>query len=177
MSGIKDLVQLKMEKRLLQEQLKNNRNEAKTLTSILDGKRHHKASSLYADALPLDYTIKIGDKTLHDLRPTPSKIKAIPIASRKSIEEIEPVTIPFGGEMERIRHQHLRRTVGKREVNRLHKENAVVEEKKKLNADMKKKHNPKIPPSLFPNRYARGELPCIIEHGTKGLIYYILVSV
>ena len=27
---------------------------------------------------------------------------------------------------------------------------------------------PSVPPSFLPNRYARGELPCTIEHGTSG---------
>ncbi len=71
--------------------------------------------------------------------------------------------------MERIRHQHLRRTIGKREVNRQHQLVTRQEERKKRTEGMKYTRI-KIPESMFPNRYTRGELPCAIEHGVRGTI-------
>ena len=168
-AGVRDLVALKMQKKLLQAQLAQNKVATKELNAVVDKKSRNRHSSLYKEAPSIESTMKVkGDITLADLRPIHRGVKAIPKPPPRDIDDIDPSPIPFGSNLERIRHQHIRRTVGKVEISKLRKI-----KKEKLEAkEAKKKQAPvgiRIPASMFPNRYTRGELPCTIEHGVRGL--------
>ena len=167
-SGVRDIVALKMQKKLIEAQLDHVKSETKKLNSIVDSKTRNKKSSLYIEAPPVESTMRVkGGMTLADLRPVQRSSKVVPKPPPPDIDDIEPCPIPQGGNLERIRHQHIRRTIGKVEIRRLEKIKKEKAEKK----ETKKKLAPagiKIAPSMFPNRYLRGELPCTIEHGVKG---------
>jgi hypothetical protein len=172
MSGVKDLVELKLQKKMLENQLTKNRKQAGALVEVLQMKSQSKDSTMFAGRPPLDSIIKVGDKTLHDLRPTEYHLKARPKPTRRNVEDIEPSPIPFGGNLERIRHQHIRRTVCQRVISKQTKLEETKEQKQKLKQDLKPA-TVKVPASMFPNRYTRGELPCIIEHGVKGFLSWV----
>mmetsp|Transcript_16382 Transcript_16382/g.24694 ORF Transcript_16382/g.24694 Transcript_16382/m.24694 type:complete len:345 (+) Transcript_16382:196-1230(+) len=167
--GINDLVQLKMEKKLLEAKLANVKKESKKLNKIIDKKTMDKASTLYRGAsLPEMSTTVLGNMTLNDLRVPKRSCKVDPMPPPRDLDEVEPTPIPFGSNLERIRHQHIRRTVGKVEIA---KRNKVKNDKaaKKAVKEQMRHSGIKIAPSMFPNRYLRGELPCTIEHGVRGL--------
>lgn len=68
----------------------------------------------------------------------------------------------------RIRHEHLQKTIGRHAIDQRIK--AKKEREDYIIQKSKPRDYPKvvIPPSMFPNRYTRGELPCTIEHGING---------
>lgn len=165
--NIKDLVQLKLQKKILQAKLHKIDDDSHKLNEILNFKKSHATSSLFKSQ-PIDSRVLIGDKILSEVRLGHSSVKAIRKPLPKPTAEIEPSPIPLGGNLERIRHQHLCRTVGKKIVRHRQNEGKAKAKLKKTNQAMKCIPL-KIPPSFFPHRYARGELPCSIEHGTKGL--------
>ncbi len=68
-TGVRDLVQLKLQKKLLREQLSQNLTQQQTLNTILEAKRHQPGSSMYIKNDPVDCTMDFGGKTLHELRP------------------------------------------------------------------------------------------------------------
>lgn len=70
--------------------------------------------------------------------------------------------------LELIHHRHLQRTVCKREVSKRLQDIEDVKTKKEKKAQGRKLPQLVVPESMLPNRYLRGELPCNIEHGTKG---------
>lgn len=175
-SGIRDLVQLKLQKKLLQEQLSNIENKTHQIHHIIEKKKRDPKSSLYEGNTnpPEMSTVILGRVTLNDLRPIQRSSKAIPKPPPVAISDLEPSPIPFGSNLERIRLNHIKRTVGKHEIM---KRTKVKQEKelKKARKEGMKHTSIKIPESMFPNRYLRGELPCTIEHGVRGIsISYFL---
>jgi hypothetical protein len=172
-AGVKDLVALKMQKKLIEAQLAQVKTETKKLNAIVDRKTRNKQSSLYKDAPPIETTIKIqGDVTLADLRPVHRGCKVLPKPPPKDLDDIEPSPIPMGSNLERIRHQHIRRTIGKVEIRKLNHAKAEKIAKKEEKTRLKPA-GIKIAASMFPNRYVRGELPCTIEHGVRGNVYFV----
>lgn len=70
--------------------------------------------------------------------------------------------------LELIHHRHLQRTVCKREVSKRLQSIEDEKARKEKRSQGRKLPQLKVPESMLPNRYLRGELPCNIEHGTKG---------
>jgi hypothetical protein len=86
--------------------------------------------------------------------------------------EAKTVTDP---NMIRIREQNIRNTLCKKKITDLTtmiKVRDLKEEERKFKKlpALERRKMPKIgvPPSMLPNRYIRGELPCTIEHGING---------
>lgn len=117
---------------------------------------------------PAEITRTVGGFVVSDFRMPVRSNKVI--ATERSInrhgEDAEPQV--KGSKLEKIQLRHLQRTVCKREVNaRLAEQERlakIAESKKKAKITCRNV----IPESMLPNRYIRGELPCTIEHGTKG---------
>jgi hypothetical protein len=175
-SGVRDLVELKLQKKLLQEKLSENESQTKRINSLLEKKKRDPNSSLFDGRgrdnqnrhLPEMTTMVLGNITLQELRPQLRSSKVIPRPPPVPISDLEPTPIPFGSNLERIRLNHIKRTVGKQEIMKRTKMKQEVEQNKARKDGMK--HSAiKIPESMFPNRYLRGELPCTIEHGVRGL--------
>lgn len=173
-SGIRDLVELKLQKKLLQEKLSNIENKTVKLHNIIEKKKRDPRSSLYEGNSPPEMsTMVLGRVTLNELRPIQRSSKALPKPPPVAISDLEPSPIPFGSNLERIRHNHIRRTVGKHEITKRTKIKQEIELKKARKEGMR--HSLiKIPESMFPNRYLRGELPCTIEHGVRGIFFTVL---
>lgn len=168
--GIRDIVELKLQKKLLQAQLSEIESKSKKLDTIIQRKKSDPRSSLFEGqkSLPEMTTTVLGKVTLNELRPIQRSSKVIPKPLPPALSDIEPSPIPFGSNLERIRQDHIKRTIGQQEINRRTKQQNELEEKK-ARKDSMKHPRIRIPESMFPNRYLRGELPCTIEHGVRGL--------
>ena len=102
---------------------------------------------------------------IYEYRAPQRSIKAVPKAHALTSDEIPPFAIREGSKLDILRRHNLEKTltkIGMQEQKRA--------ETLKANPVRKPRSLPKlsVPASLFPTRYARGELPCTIEHGTKG---------
>jgi hypothetical protein len=96
-----------------------------------------------------------------------SKVSLTPIPPR-DINSIEPAPVQDPN-IVRIRHDQARKTAYKTEILTLiHRKNVEREIRMKK---LKEKNGRRVivPRSFLPDRYARGELPCTIEHSTSGL--------
>jgi hypothetical protein len=178
-SGVRDLIELKLQKKLLQEQLHHIDNKTSQIHNLLEKKKNDPRSSLYQrreNPPPEMSTMVLGHVTLNELRPILRSSKVVAKPPSVPLSDLEPSPIPFGSNLERIRQEHIKRTVGKQEVMRLTKVKTEIEEKKARRNGMKHA-GPKIPDSMFPNRYLRGELPCTIEHGVRGICCFSLLHV
>lgn len=154
----RDIVQLKLQQRLMKERLGVTDSKIDQLTQILKKKSH---TTLRPPADEMTKTL--AGLTVSDLR-FKTYTKILP-----PISKAEAVPTPVTNErILNIRSTHLQRTVCKQEVQRVTKEKERRRlEKEKKNA-ARKFPSISIPPSFLPNRYIRGELPCTIEHGTSG---------
>lgn len=147
MSVNRDLVQLKLQQRILKDKLSLSEAQIATLS---------------ADEL---ITTKSGN-TVSEFR-IKSPTRKLPPLQRRDVEIVSPAPVK-NEKILTIRLNHLQRTVCKKEITDL------IKEKEKKELEKKQKHRRRaypsisIPPSLLPNRYLRGELPCTIEHGANG---------
>lgn len=156
-----DMVQLKLQQRLLKEKLETTDSKMSRLTSILKKKIQSSGPRRPADEAEIT---NIG-VAVADFKYTNYPKKLPPILRMKPELDPEPVLDPH---MLNIRHTHLQRTFCKQVVN------DRLKEKERERLALEAKNAPrkfpkiKIPISFLPNRYLRGELPCTIEHGANG---------
>lgn len=155
-SGARDIVQLKLQKKLLEEQLKAADHKIEKLGSILDKKAHRNPAIFH----PEDNRLTSVGRTVSELRSFALSSKTSSKSSLPSISQPVPVT---NERILHIRQQFLIHTAGRTTVDR------KIHEKQERQARLAKKERKtpqmKIPESMLPNRYLRGELPCTIEHG------------
>lgn len=170
-SGLADIKLLENEKKATYNSILNTNIKILKLKKILEDK---KLISIKTNILrqPFEETQKTKHGlTVADYR-TPkyeynkiNKLYDIP----KVIEDIEPCAIK-NENIIRIRHQNVRNVIGKKIIADKIKSNEdklqAIEERKAKS--IKKFPKLRIPESMLPNRYIRGELPCTIEHGTGG---------
>lgn len=163
---------LEMDKTHLKHKLKAAEKKIMKLESILQKKTKKKQGKYDLAPLPAsETTLAIGGFPVADFRMNSRFNKDA--SSRKDVPKrsVEPAV--KSSVLEGINHRHLQRTLCKREVERQLRE-IEDEEKQKKAKEAKKKNKtkvkvpPVVPESMLPNRYVRGELPCSIEHGTKG---------
>lgn len=157
----RDLVQLKLQKRLLEEQLKSADNKLDRLGNILLKKTSSKPWLVH----PAEHTMTSAGLTVNEFKIPTRSVKAIPKISNYDpyATDASPITNP---NIIRIRQNHGIRTTGQQEVKRQIKEKELAELRKQK--PERKIPQIRIPESMLPNRYVRGELPCTIEHGTSG---------
>jgi hypothetical protein len=158
MSANRDLIQLKLQKKLLEEQIYKTDGKIQKLGNILVKKTVSRPSLLH----PEDYTFTSSGHTVSELRANQNPIKSRPVIQTRDPYSMEPVPVT-NERILNIRQQFLIHTTGRQEVQRKIAKKAEKEKK----AQKKEKSAPKIkvPESMLPNRYLRGELPCTIEHG------------
>lgn len=161
-----DLVQLQVQKRIILEQLKKTEHRIGRFGDILE-KKSQSRPELRSD--PSNHMLTAAGLTLTDMRMTPRRIKAIPKDRHYDPDEIDATPI-HNRNILRIRQEHAVRTIGRDEVRQTIKQKNLEAEKKASRLKAKDRKIPKIsiPPSMLPNRYQRGELPCTIEHGPSG---------
>ncbi len=162
MAGVRDIVQLKLQKRLIQEQLNNTDQKLDRLGNIM----MKKSSKVFGHTMSAEQlAVTSSGATVADLRIPRRSVKAIPVVHTHNPYEMDPLPVT-NEEIIRIRQQHCVNTIGKTEVRNRMK---VKEDKLQLQIrNQKKTPSISIPASMLPNRYVRGELPCTIEHGTGG---------
>lgn len=105
-----------------------------------------------------------------DFRMPQRGVKVTPMLEAGRQTSRDAVPSLKGPALEGIHQRFMQRTVGNREV---HRKQTEIEQKERAAAERAEKRTKKppkvsIPMSMLPNRYIRGELPCTIEHGTKG---------
>ena len=159
MAIVRDIVQLKLQRRLIEEELKRADQKIDRLGTIL-----HKKTIVKPHLLkPIENTITDFGVTVSEFRIPPRKIKAIPRDNSYD---------PYATDATPITETNILRIRQENALNRYAK--PVVKKRLKEREDslrMKPKKLPpqvKVPESMLPNRYLRGELPCTIEHGTSG---------
>ena len=165
-----DLMELKLQKRLVQEKLNINRSTILKLSEQLREKEENKKK--LGLALPASETTLTlnGTYRVDDFRLPPHQRKAVRVASKPfNHEDVEP-TPTTDPQMLRIRLENIRRTTCKRQVQRIIKNKEDVIAAKAYRESRKVRILPKlnVPASMLPHRYERGELPCTIEHGLSG---------
>lgn len=168
----RDMIQLKLEKKMLEQSLKQNNKKIVRLGNIID----KKMTSSGQKGKDVTQTISACGRPLSEFTRSTHKIR-VPVEElrmRKTgvdINDIDPSPVKRGSNLERIRFNHTLRTVGKKVLeNKQKAENDRIarEEKRKMRGKRTSFPKPNVPPSMMPNRYLRGELPCSIEHGIKG---------
>jgi hypothetical protein len=161
MSKVRDIVQLKLQKRILQEQLVINEKNLHRLGDIIHKKSTSNPFSGTADQLVMTMT----GKTVNEFRIL-SKSTKILSTQQLPNDTLRGATPVLDNNILRIRQSQKLKTTGRNEIKELIKLREIEKNKK-----MKR---PKgvpfvsVPESMLPNRYIRGELPCTIEHGKGG---------
>jgi len=150
-------VSLKLQKRLLEEQLQVADTKIGRLSGILEKKT-------LLRPIPKELLASNG-VALSEFRMSPNKVKAVPVVHKHDPYSTEASPMMNGNILD-IRQRHGMRTIGKSEVSRRMKIKRDVE-MAKLRKE-KRVPSVSIPESMLPNRYLRGELPCTIEHGSNG---------
>jgi hypothetical protein len=168
------LLELKLQQRMIKNKLEEINHKQDDLSRIIFKKMHDKTSSLYAGGPPPDASMRVdGEHTIRDYRYFTKQHNAlapIPNAPRLSTDSDIPMvrTMGFGPKIDDIQMRHKLRTDGEREVHR----RAKAKQDRDLNRGQRTKKGAhakrSVPPSMFPDRYLRGELPCSIEHGVSG---------
>jgi hypothetical protein len=162
-----DMVQLKLQQRMLKEQLQRTQGKMGRLSEILNKKKEKQTfkpdSGYYNGAKPEEYLMTTAGVPLADFKFTSYPRKLPPLPKK----EIEPTPI-LDERMLMIRQTHTQRTVGKQIVYEKLKEKERKAKEYEARRAPKQFPRLRVPPSFLPNRYLRGELPCTIEHGANG---------
>ena len=147
---------LHLERQLLETDIKIN-----NLSRILLKKQILKSGSIE------ESTLAFTGEPIMKYRSRPSRVRALPKPHAPPSDEVPPLPVKEGSRLDALRRQNLSRQLVKWEMDQ---QRQVQQD----STSAPKKKNPRklpqieVPASMFPNRYARGELPCTIEHGVKG---------
>jgi hypothetical protein len=180
--GIKDLIQLKLDKRMLEEKLSNTDNKMTQLRGILHGKKSSN-NSLSGGSTTSSWNEKIlvnplgkadeffvtkSGLPVSDFR-YPAKAERQEHIRRKDfkMDDVEPQVFSNPAIVNR-RTNIACRINGAAIVNNLVMKNEQAKKKKESKIKTKIYPSIKVAESMLPNRYIRGELPCTIEHGING---------
>jgi hypothetical protein len=157
----RDLMQLKLQKKMLEEKLAFTEHKIDRYGQILDKKAVMKGEIVSPEKLARTS----HGVTVADLRIPPRACKAVPV---------DHTYDPYATHPEAVVNPNILRI---RQTQRLKSDGTkLVREKIKEKEDQARRSQPKehkypnipIPESMLPNRYVRGELPCTIEHGVSG---------
>ena len=176
------LAVLEQERRRVVEALDKNKKRIHTGMKILKQKAETKKLTgvdgpVLQSGSPLKPSMEmhvIEGYSVEDFRqPIERRIKS-KIVKKYNVEDVEPKTITDPN-MIRIKNQNLKNIIGTRKISDLVRQKEVREKKEKERAfnklpklERRIMPNISVPPSMLPNRYVRGELPCTIEHGING---------
>jgi hypothetical protein len=171
------LVRLEQDKREILRALEKNKKRLSAGMSILKEKHAGKVSAgdfKFTAAQSTHIKVDGAQYSVEDFRQPAARRHPQRWPSKFDINDIEAQTIKDPN-MIRIREQNIKNTLCKKKIGDLisrkkHQEVKQEERKFKKLPALKKKTMPNInvPPSMLPNRYIRGELPCTIEHGING---------
>lgn len=180
-SGIKDLIQLKIDKRMLEEKLLKTDNKMSQLNDILHSKKSSNKSLTGSAASsrnektvlnPIgkadEFFLTKSGIPVSDFR-YPAKSERQELVRRKNfkMDDVEPQV--FSDPIIVNRRTNIAcRINGDEIVNNLIKKKEQAQKRKESKKKDKIYPSIKVPESMLPNRYIRGELPCTIEHGING---------
>lgn len=156
----RNLMQIKLQKRLTEEKLDMTDAKIDRLTSILAKKTLAKSSGNPSLPSIEDSKLTAAGVTLGELRRTDNKAPVFDQRITNVFQEANAIVNP---DMLRIRQSNA--------INRNAKPRIRNAFRKKEQDEVLRLHNMKkipkviVPASMLPNRYIRGELPCTIEHG------------
>lgn len=162
MADRKNLVALKMERALLQQQVQLMESQQARLAAILEKKRIRRQRHPAHGA-----GIQGGGRPLEKLPPlSPPPPLPVPPPQQKNIATQKPKPLLNNAAIQRFRREQVLRTKGREELER----QASPQRTRKGKKHRRQKCLPsnKAPPCHFHDRYARNELPCSIEHGASG---------
>ena len=176
MSGIRDLVQLKMQRELLKAQLIAVEEKRDKIGAVLSkkAKQHGLPSNSETRVKAIcDKVTTVHGKTVSEFRrlqetrtASTALFKNAPALKLATTMSQSALPIPAGSDAHRKRVDYVLKSQGDKEIaKRLEAQN------RKQRKNSKSQHRGPsipIPASLFPNRYTRGELPCSVEHGGTG---------
>jgi hypothetical protein len=168
------LVRLEQEKRELQKALDINKKRLITGMQILHEKNETKVKN-GTMKLNASQTTSVSDGyNVEDFRQPAARRRVQKVVKVRDLEDLEAETIK-NPNIIRIREANLQHTLGQKRVEDLLQRKKLTEEKeaerkfKKLpTLERRKMPQISVPPSMLPDRYVRGELPCTIEHGIAG---------
>jgi hypothetical protein len=166
MTGRKDLVALKMERALLQQQVQLMESQQARLAAILEKKRLRRQRQRQRQPKHA-VGMQAGGRPLEKLPPlSPPPPLPAPPSQHKNIATQKPKPLLNNAVIQRFRREEVLRTKGREILER----RSSPERKRKGKQHRRQKCLPsnKAPPCHFPDRYARNELPCSIEHGASG---------
>ena len=172
------LARLEMEKKRLVKALDVNKRRIHNgikMVKARDAQKKKDNDNNSPFKLTPSMTTKVIDGySVEDFRQPVDRRRVQKIVQTHSHEDVEPQTIKDPN-MIRIRDQNLKNIIGKSKITHLVKQREVREQKQKEREfkklpKLQRRIMPQIavPPSMLPNRYVRGELPCTIEHGING---------
>jgi hypothetical protein len=177
------LAKLEQERKRLVDALDQNKKRIHTGMKILKQKAETKKLTggydgpLLPNGEPLKPSMTmqvIEGYSVEDFRQPPERRQKQRTVKKYNVEDVEPKTITDPN-MIRIKDQNLKNITGNKKIDDLvkHKQLRDVKEKERAFKKLPKLErrimpNISVPPSMLPNRYVRGELPCTIEHGING---------
>mmetsp|Transcript_26253 Transcript_26253/g.26501 ORF Transcript_26253/g.26501 Transcript_26253/m.26501 type:complete len:334 (+) Transcript_26253:288-1289(+) len=164
MSTLKDAAQLSAEKKAIRDKLAEVESRQKQLSAILKKKEIEKKKTGDGKSIDPYQTVSVEGKPLSEFRP-PRVTKTAALSLPPVANEYRKPK-PFR-ESSDINVAKLRVQTFKRQYE--HAASATMKSVDIFDNNRSRNGNvDRIPGSLFPNRYKRGELPCSIEHGTNG---------
>ena len=168
--AIHDLAALQQQKKQVVQTLESNRAAILKLAEKLRAKEERKKElglslSASESTLTLNGTYRVDDFRLPPHQRARERLPPKPF----SHEDVEPAAIKDPRILS-IRLENIKRTTCKREIARVvkGKEDREVERAAREARKVRILPKIKVPASMLPNRYTRGELPCTIEHGLSG---------
>lgn len=170
-TGLADIKLLENEKKATYNSILNTNMKILKLKKILEDKKLNALKTNTVKQPFEETTITKHGLTVADYRTPKYEYNKVnkSLAPHKTFEDIAPCAIN-NDNIIRIRHQNVRNILGKKLISEKTKSNEdrlqAIEERKAKS--IKKYPKLKIPESMLPNRYIRGELPCTIEHGNGG---------
>lgn len=159
MAVVRDIVELKLKKRLIEEELKRTDVKLDRLGNIMQKKT---LSKPYLNE-PAENKLTTVGRYVSEFRLPARSCKAIPRDNHYDPYATDASPI-LDQNILRIRQQNALNRYAKPVIRQKLKEKALAA----IEKPPKKVPQIKIPESMLPNRYVRGELPCTIEHGNGG---------
>ena len=165
----RDMVELKLQQKLLKAKLADVERKTDKLNVIMVKKMMDKTSSMWIGGSRPEDSLEVGTHTVSEYRMPHHRSSGTMLPSLTKTDLSAVTGVGFGSDMDRIRIRHRQRTEGKNEVNKRIKEKEAAERRRSEKNRKRQLSGGNVPSSMFPNRYARGELPCAIEHGKGGI--------
>lgn len=164
-----DISQLQVEKRQLKDKIAEMERQQKELSEILIRKKLEKTKTLGPTAINPYNTVAVDGRPVSDFRHPRStnnaSLAAIPPPQK---DLLKAIPINKSSKVAKLRIQTIKKQIDHEVIAASSVVDIFDNRKRAMSASSAPTTIGKVPASLFPNRYKRGELPCSMEHGTTG---------